>query len=303
VNRASSFRLPALVITVVLWASAFPAIRVAVGGLGIGGLSFWRLSFASAALAAVRPLLKVRRPRTRDLPLIAVCGATGMSAYQILLNWGEVHVPAGTASLLIATAPVFSVLLAMVFIGERLTTTAVLGSTIAIGGAATIAYASGSTEITASALIILVAAVAQGVYHFASKRLLEHYGGLEVACYAMWAGTLFLLLLAPKAVPELMQAPASAVASAVYLGLLPSALGFVTWGYAVARYTIAESTAALYLVPPVAIAVAFVWLGETPDLAEVLGGLVSMVGVALINRRPTRSAARKEPAARLTQTR
>lgn len=68
----------------------------------------------------------------------------------------------------------------------------------------------------------------------------------------------------------LAQAPASAVGSAVYLGLLPSALGFVTWGYAVSRYTVAGATGALYLVPPVALAVAFVWLGETPRPVEPL---------------------------------
>ncbi|WUH98726.1 DMT family transporter [Spirillospora sp. NBC_00431] len=290
-DRSNTLRFPALVTTVVLWASAFPAIRVAVDGLDVGGLSFWRLAVASLALAAVSPLLKVRRPRRRDLLLIALCGATGMSAYQLLLNWGEVHVPAGTASLLIATAPVFSVLLATGFLGERLTVTIGLGSVIAISGAAIIAYAGGPARVTTSALVILVAAVVQGVYHFATKPLLKRYTGLEVACYAMWAGTIFLLPLAPAAVPALAQAPAEAIGSTVYLGLLPSALGFVTWGYAVARYTIAESTAALYLVPPVAIVVAFVWLGERPALVDLLGGLVSMVGVVLINRRSTRPPA------------
>ncbi|TDD38193.1 DMT family transporter [Actinomadura sp. KC06] len=305
-NRSKTLRFPALVTTVVLWASAFPAIRVAVDGLDVGGLSFWRLAVASLALAAVSPLLKVRRPRRRDLLLIALCGATGMSAYQLLLNWGEVHVPAGTASLLIATAPVFSVLLATAFLGERLTTTIVLGSIIAISGAAVIAYAGGSTRVTTSALAILAAAVVQGVYHFATKPLLRRYTGLEVACYAMWAGTIFLLPLAPAAARGLAQAPADAIGSAVYLGLLPSALGFVTWGYAVARYTIAESTAALYLVPPVAIVVAFVWLGERPTLVDLLGGVVSMVGVVVINRRFTRpptSAPEDDPAVQRAKTR
>lgn len=299
-NRSNSLRVLALVTTVVLWASAFPAIRVAVSGLKVEGLSFWRLAFASAALAAVSPLLKVRRPHRRDLPMIALCGATGMSAYQLLLNWGEVHVAAGTASLLIATAPVFSVLLATAFLGERLSVTIVLGSVIAISGAAIIAYTGGSAEFTTSALVILVAAIVQGVYHFATKPLLKHYTGLEVACYAMWAGTLFLLPLAPAAVRELARAPAAALGSAIYLGLLPSALGFVTWGYAVARYTIAQSTAALYLVPPAAITVAFVWLGETPTLVDLLGGLVSMAGVILINRRSSQPR-RDSPAAQLTK--
>ena len=63
--------------TVLLSASAFPAIAVAVPRLGPAGLAVARLAVASAALALAAPLLGVRRPRARDLPLIALCGLAG----------------------------------------------------------------------------------------------------------------------------------------------------------------------------------------------------------------------------------
>jgi drug/metabolite transporter (DMT)-like permease len=285
-TRLPAPRLLALAATVVLWASAFPAIRIGVHGLGVAGLSLLRLTVASAALAAVAPLLRVRLPRRRDLGLIVLCGATGMSAYQVLLNWGEVHVAAGTASLLVSIAPVFSVLLATVFLGERLTRRVVAGSVIAVAGAAVIALSGGSARVSAAAWAVAAAAVVQGTYHFAAKPLLRRYTGLEVACYAMWSGTLLLLPLAPAALHALASAPASAIVPAVYLGLAPSALGFVTWGYAVARYTVASATGALYLVPPVAVVVAFIWLGETPRPVEFAGGLIGILGVVLIQRWP-----------------
>lgn len=275
----------ALALTVLLWASAFPAIRVGLAGLGVAGLSFLRLAVASTALAVLAPLLKIRRPAITDLPLIVLCGASGMAAYPLLLNWGELHVPAGTASLLVAIAPVFSVLLAAAFLGERLRTRTVLGSVIAIAGAAVIAIASGRIGLSLSALVVLAAAFVQGVYHFASKPLLARYTGLELACYAMWTGTALLLPAAPSAIHGLAHAPMPAVGAAIYLGVLPSALGFVVWGYPVARLPVATSTAALYLVPPVALVVAFVWLGEIPRPIELLGGLISIAGVVLINSR------------------
>lgn len=286
----------ALAATVVLWASAFPAIRVGVPGLGVAGLSVARLAVASAALAVVAPFLGVRRPRGRDLPQIALCGAAGMSAYQLLLNWGEVHVAAGPASLLISIAPVFSVLLATAFLGEKLTRHVVVGSVVALAGAALIALGGGSARFSTSALVVLAAAVVQGVYHTASKPLLSRYTGFEVACYAMWSGTLFLVPLVPAAWHAASQASASALLSAAYLGAAPSALGFVTWGYAVARLPVARSTAALYLVPLVALAVAFVWLGEAPRPIELAGGLVGLAGVVLIRRSGT--ATRSRPSAR-----
>ncbi|MFE0020161.1 DMT family transporter [Amycolatopsis sp. NPDC059021] len=281
----------ALAATVVLWASAFPATRAALTGYQPYDLAFVRLAVASAALALAAPVLGVRLPRAKDLPLIALCGSAGMSAYQLLLNWGEVRVPAGTASLLIAVAPVFSAALAAAFLGERLTRRKVLGSVIALGGSATIALSGGEARYSAAAWGVLAAALVQGIYHVGSKPLLRRYSGIEVACYATWSGTLFLLPLAPSAAHGLVSAPVPTTISAVLLGIFPSAIGFVVWGYAVARYSVTVATAALYLVPVVALAVAFAWLGEVPRPVELLGGVVSIAGVVLINLRARKARA------------
>lgn len=277
---------------VALWASAFPAVRVGVDGLGVAALSFLRLAIAAVALMAVAPLLGVRRPRLPDLPLIALAGATGMTAYQVLLNWGEVHVSAGTASMLIAIAPVFSLVLGRVFLSEVVTRRVVIGSGIALGGCVIVALGASSTGFSAGALVVLAAAAVQGAYHCVSRPLLRRYSGVEVATYAMAAGTVLALPLLPATLPALATASPQALISVAYLGLLPSAVGFVLWGYAVARLPISVSTAALYLVPPVALVVSFVWLSEIPRLLEVVGGIVIVSGVVLINRR--RPAASRE---------
>ncbi|MFD6081695.1 DMT family transporter [Streptomyces hydrogenans] len=291
-SRLISSSLLALTGTVVLWASAFPAIRVGVDGLGVQGLSFLRIMIAAVALLLVAPFAKVRTPRPGDLPMIALCGATGITAYQLLLNWGEVKVAAGTASLLIAIVPAFSVLLGSLVLKERLSRNIVLGSVVALAGAAIVSMAKGAGGFTASALVVLAAAVVQGVYHVATKPLLRHYTGLEVATYAMTAGAVLALPLAPATWHAALRAPADALVSVLYLGLLPSALGFVIWAYAVARLPLAVSTAALYLVAPVALLVSFLWLGEVPHLIELVGGAVSIAGVIMINRRvPARPAA------------
>ena len=143
--------------TVLLWASAFPAITVAVRGLGPAGLAVARLAVASAVLALAAPLMGVRRPRLADLPLIALCGLAGMTGYQLLLNAGERVVSAGTASLLVATAPVYASLLAVAFLGERSTRRRWAGSAVALAGTALIA-ASHGLGFGVSALVVLAAA-------------------------------------------------------------------------------------------------------------------------------------------------
>jgi len=273
--------------TVVLWASAFPAIAVAVPVLGPVGLSVARLAVASLALAAAAPFLGVRRPRARDLPLIGLCGLAGMTAYQLLLNSGERVVPAGTASLLVATAPVYASLLASWFLGEKATRRRWAGSVVAFTGSAVIAVSHG-LGFGAAALIVLAAAVAQAIFHTAQKPLLARYTGFEVTVYAMWAGTLFILpwtgsLLHALSQPGGAHARAGAIGAAVFLGIAPSAVGFVLWAYAMARMDVGRATTALYLVPAVAVFIGWIWLGQIPGPLELAGGAIALAGVMLAN--------------------
>jgi terminal-alkyne amino-acid exporter len=285
--------------TVLLWASAFPAITVAVRGFGPAGLAVARLAVASAALAVAAPLMGVRRPRLGDLPLIALCGLAGMTGYQLLLNAGERVVPAGTASLLVATAPVYSSLLAVAFLGERSSGRRWVGSAVALAGTALIAVSHGlgfgTPSLFNGALIVLAAAVLQGIFHTAQKPLLARYTGFEVTAYAMWAGTVFILPWTGSLVRALWgpgaQAGGAAIGAAVFLGLAPSAAGFVLWAYAMARMDVGRVTVSLYLVPAAAIGIALVWLSQVPGPAELIGGVIALAGVVLASGGASRVAA------------
>ena len=271
--------------TVLLWASAFPAITVAVRQLGPAGLSVARLAVASAALALAAPFMGIRRPRARDLPLIALCGLAGMTAYQLLLNAGERVVPAGTASLLVATTPVYAGLLAACFLGERPGRRRWAGSAVALAGTAIIA-ASHGLGFGASALVVLAAAIVQAIFHTAQKPLLGRYSSFEVTAYAMWSGTLFILPWTGSLLRALPQAGGEAIGSAVFLGIAPSAVGFLLWAYAMARTDVGRLTISLYLVPAAAILISLVWLSQIPGPIELAGGAVALAGVILASTRP-----------------
>lgn len=148
---------------VVLWASAFPAIRVAAPVLGVFGLSFIRIGVAAVALLVLSPLLHVRLPARRDVPLILACAFFGMPAYQLLLNWGELTVPAGTSSIIVAAAPLVSVTIATIALRERLTVIKVAGSLVALGGVAIVCLAHSGVALSTSVWIVVAAMVVQGV--------------------------------------------------------------------------------------------------------------------------------------------
>jgi drug/metabolite transporter (DMT)-like permease len=269
---------------VVLWASAFPAIRVASPVLGVFGLSFVRISVAAVALLLLAPLLHVRLPARRDVPLILACAFFGMPAYQLLLNWGELAVPAGTSSIIVAAAPLVSVTVATVALRERLSTLTVAGSLVALAGVAVVCLTHSGVALSTSVWIVVAAMVVQGIYHPLTRPLLRKYSGVEVATYGMVVGSVMLVPTLPLGWASIVSATPPAWLAAVYLGLLPSALGFVLWGYAVAHLPVATSTSLLYLVPPVAVVIAFFWLGELPYWSELVGGVIVIGGVLIVGR-------------------
>ncbi len=273
-------------VVVVLWASAFPAIQVAAPTLGVVGLSIVRLAIAAGALSVFAAMRRVRLPRRRDLGWIIAAGFFGMTAYQLLLNDSELHVPAGTASIIVAAAPLVSVAVARVLFAERVTIAIVIGSAVALGGVLVVCLARAGVSLSGAVWIAVAAMVVQGVYHPLQRPLLRVYSGLEVATYTMVAGTLMTLPLLPAGWGQLLAAPWTGWVGAAYLGLVPSALGFVLWGFAVGRMPVAASTSLLYLVSPVAVFIAWVWLGEVPLVGELVGGGIVIVGVVVISQGP-----------------
>ncbi len=271
-------------LVVVLWASAFPAIQVAAPALGVVGLSFVRLAVAALALSAIGVVKRIRLPRGRDLGWILAAAFFGMTVYQLLLNASELHVPAGTASMIVAAAPLVSVAVARILFREAVTPATLVGSAIALGGVLIVCLARAGLSLSASVWIAVAAMAVQGVYHPLQRPLLKRYTALEVATYTMVAGTAMTLPLLPFGAAQLAGASAQSWIAAVYLGLAPSAVGFVLWAFAVGRLPVAVSTSLLYLVPPIAVLIAWIWLGELPRAVELLGGLVVLLGVIVISQ-------------------
>ncbi len=284
-------RLPsgdiALAVTVLTWATAFPGIRVGLTGYGPWQLGLLRLAVASTVLAVAAIWLRPARPPARLVVRVVVCALLGQTLYQGLLMAGEVSVPAGAASILIATAPVFSVIAAAWLLHEPVGRRKWAGMAIAFCGAALVAASGGlggGRAAGLSALLVLGAALCQGLFHVAIKPLAEAVGTFAATAWVMWVGTVLGAFALPGLVHQMAAAPASATWSAVYLGVVPSAIGYFTWSFAVARTTIARSTVALYLVPVAALAVSWVWLGEGTAPVAVLGGCLAIVGVAVTRR-------------------
>ena len=271
-------------VTVIFWASAFPAIRAGLQAFSPFHLALLRYGIASIVLAVYALVTRMPLPRLRDLPSLALLGLIGFTLYNALLNWGEVTVPSAIASFIIAGAPIFMALFATFFFGERLRPIGWVGILISFVGVSVIAFSSGThSQFDPRALVILAAALAQSVYSVGQKPLLKRYSPIQFITYAIWFGTLFLLVFTPGLSQEIQAAPVGALAAVVYLGIFPGALGYATWSYVLAHLPASTAASFIYLVPAFALVIALIWLGEVPSLIAVFGGLLVIAGVIVVN--------------------
>jgi drug/metabolite transporter (DMT)-like permease len=276
-----------------LWSSAFAGIRAGLrltpagtlgaGGYGPGELALLRFGTASAVLALYALAIRMRLPALADLPRICLASVLGISIYHVALNFGEVTVHAGAASLLIAAGPVFTALLSVLFLQERLTRTGWGGILLAFAGVALIALSGGGgLRFTPGALLILLAAAVAAAHSILSKQCLRRYAALEFTSYVIWTGTLPLLIFVPGLLRQLPVAAPAATFAVIYLGIFPAAIAYVLWNHALSRMPASLLSSFLYLSPVLAIFIAWLWLGEVPTPLTFLGGAIAIAGVVLV---------------------
>jgi len=278
--------LLALGATVFFWASAYAGIRDALQAFGPGEVALARLIVAAVVLGLYAVTTRMRMPAARDLPVILFAGLLAFAVYHVALNYGEITVSAGAAGVLIATAPVYTALLAAAFLGERLRPLGWAGMAVSFTGAALISVdEGGGFTLDPGAFLILLSAVCVSVYFVFQKPYLAKYGALAFTTYAIWAGTVFVLPYLPGLFSQSLAASAGTTLVLVYLGLFPTALGYVTYAYAMSRMDASVAVSFLYLIPVLAYLIGWAWLGETPTPLSVIGGLLALAGVVLVNRR------------------
>jgi drug/metabolite transporter (DMT)-like permease len=275
----------ALAITVVLWSSAFAAIKSAGQDYGAGELALLRFSVAAVVLAIAGICKRSRLPRGAEIFWCFITGLIGVAIYHPFLNYGEHKVSAGAASLLINSAPVWTAILAPLFLNEKITLQKAAGIAVSFVGIALLVVGKdGHFTLEPAALFIIGSAICHSLFVIVQKKYLSKLSALD---FTLWTAVFGVLILLPvfgiSTWQELHKAHLRATLEVVYLGIFPATIAYIAFAYAAARMPASQVMTFMYLVPALAMIISWAYLKEVPTALSLLGGALAIAGVAIVN--------------------
>ncbi|HUK96908.1 MAG TPA: DMT family transporter [Gaiellaceae bacterium] len=289
--------LPMLVLLSLIWGSSFMFIKVADRQLDPATLILGRIALAAVALAVYVGISTGARRTIAELlehwrPLVVV-GLLNTAIPFWLLSWGETRIDSGTASIIQASVPIFTVLLAYGFFHEqRVTGGKLAGVAVGFVGVALLVGAQPEGKILGA-----IAVVGMAVCYAAGGLLIRRYlstaspqivalGTSAVAAIAVLPAG---VARAPGSLPD-----AKTIGSVVFLGIVGTAFAYLLFFTIIAGAGASYASFVTYLVPPVALAYGAIFLDESVGGAAIAGLVLILGGVALgtgLSRRARRPAA------------
>ncbi len=273
-----------LVLLGAIWGASFLFMRVAAPELGAIPLITIRVGVAAAVLAAVaiaRGDLRAARGRWLELALF---GAINSAVPFCLFAWASKTLPAGFASVLNATVPLFVALLGFAIWRDRLPRIKTIGLVVGFGGVLALAWPkldgrAGQGAVAAG----LCAALLYGCAAHHAKRRFAGMPPITISAASLMASTLLLLPFGvanwPTATPSLRALGCGAV-----LGVVCTGLAYLLYFRLLNRIGASRATTVTFLVPLFGVLWGALFLREPVTLAMVVSGAVIVMGTTLVVR-------------------
>lgn len=249
------------------------------------------------ARLANRPLSPVAR---RDWPMIIGLAVTAVAGYNWLFLTGLTLAPASDGAIIVpGLAPVFTVIIATVVLGERLGTRGIVGLAVAGIGLFLVVRPAGEADGTRllGDLLFLAGAVLWGIYSVLARMASRRFNPVSITLYGIAVGS---LILVPLALLEgggatLASAPIGALAGIGYLAVFGTVAAFVLLNLGVARIGASRASAFALLVPVVGVLTSVAFLGEELGPTTVVGGVTVLIGLWLVEHGEAPSAPAAQP--------
>ncbi len=271
-----------------IWGSTWVVMRAAIAHhhLSPEGMALGRHLVASLVFAVV---LIWRRPPpllSGEGLRLACAGVVGIGLYNLLTGWGQRSVDAGTAAVIIQTAPVWTALGAWWLLRQRVGPGTWLGMGAALVGMLLLGWSGspGSGGTPGDLTMLFVASLTFAGYNLWIQPVAARIGGWWATGWAVWFGTIVLLPWSGSAWSDLALHPGQTMLVWSYLGILATAVAYAAWTMLAASVPLARASLFLYLIPVLALALGWATLGERPGTLGLAGVGCILAGVIVSQR-------------------
>lgn len=272
------------IITIVFWSLAFVLTRLALHYFSAFSLGFLRYFIASCTLLIMAMITRMQMPQKADVKWFLLAGALGFFLYMIAFNKGCETVTAATSSIIIATAPVITALLARFIYQEKLSVFQWTAIAIEFLGVIILTLMNHAFTLNHGLIWLFLAAIALSAYNLLQRKLAKTYSGLQTSAYSIFAGTVMLAIFLPDSIKEVQSAPPIQLIYLAILGIFSSAIAYAAWAQAFKKAEQASSVSNyMFITPFLTSLFGFVFANERPDMPTIVGGAVILTGMLIFN--------------------
>ena len=278
------------------WGLNWPGMKIILGEMTVWWFRGSCLIAGGVILLALSALSGNRwRIKTGEVPAVAFCGLFAILGWMVFSAYGVSRMPAGRASIIAFTMPLWATIFASRWLGERITPAKVVGLVLGIGG---LGFLIGPDLIVfkkapEGAIYMLLAAISWGLGTVIFKR---GNWALPVISNIAWqllfsAVPVLIIAVLIEPLPELRSFSSSAVIALVYIYLFP--MSFCQWAYFKVVRLLPASIAAIgtLMVPVIGVYSSFVILGERVGLTELAALILILLALVLVLRAPPKETA------------
>ncbi|GAC1465825.1 MAG: DMT family transporter [Ktedonobacteraceae bacterium] len=286
-DKGSALAPVALFLAALCWGLAPVATRYLLASFTPLQLVLLRFLIAAAILLFLLAPLRHQRWSFRKVGWTLFCGFTGVIGYNVPVAYGLRVVPAGAGGLLIATEPIWILLLAALALREKVSWSVLGGLLLALVGIALLFSqesfgATWNTLFLINALLILLAALMWSIYTVSVRALSKELGARTSTALTLVVGTLPLLAFWDNRTWPLLAHLNTTAWLALGLLILGSTVAAtILWNYGVVHTPGAQAGLFLYLVPLISVAGGALFLHEQITIITLVSGLLIIAGVAL----------------------
>jgi drug/metabolite transporter (DMT)-like permease len=277
-----------LMIVLLIWASSFAITRTVVKDVPPILFALLRYSVASVVMLCIyySQRSKIKPPANRMHGQVLIMALTGISLYYIFFNISLVHTEASVGALIQGFIPVVVMVLAYVFLKEKISLYQVFGSAICLAGVILIGFISpgksGGNNSVLGNVLMIAAVICWAAYTILSKRVADT-DGIWLTTRLTVIGTILLL---PAVLIEMWHQPPPRISftgwvAIVYMGIFPSAISYLWYNHALKHISATRVGLFLNLDPVFGAILAVAVLNEPLYTLQIVGGVLVFAGILL----------------------